>query len=370
MVRIIVIFIIIISAFWFSIESDRYSYNSRRKQYIRFIVLLLALQSGLRHKGVGSDTTQYFIRWETAKNDSWYDIITSFSNSGIKDPFYTLFQKFLQVFSENFQFFLLIVGFMFMLALGNFIKNNTTRISHALLAFMVYMGYFYGFYSITGIRQTLASVFLLYSYEYVKREKFIPFLLLVLTGSLFHISALVFFPLYFIGKFKNTKLLFGATVLGFPIIFALKNHLALFLLATSSMEDRFASYAEQYHRGGSLILTLFQVILGVYAILVLNKLLKINPIAYKMYNTFALALFFLPLQWVHPSAGRIAQYFAIILMVFIPQILDATAGENEDTRKGLYVLATFGFFFITLFAIGDLYSYKFFWQDMNVRFVH
>ncbi len=61
-----------------------------------------------------------------------------------------------------------------MFALGHFIKNNTTRISHAVMAFMIYMGYFYGFYSITGIRQTLASVFLLYSYEYVKREKFVP----------------------------------------------------------------------------------------------------------------------------------------------------------------------------------------------------
>ncbi|MGK0386914.1 MAG: hypothetical protein ACI849_001533, partial [Patiriisocius sp.] len=172
------------------------------------------------------------------------------------------------------------------------------------------------------------------------------------------------------GKFKNTKLLFGATIILFPVFFALKNYMALLLLATSSMEDRFASYAEQFHRGGSFILTAFQVILAIYALMVLNKVLKIKPIAYKMYNTFAIALFFLPLQWVNPSAGRISQYFAIIIMIFIPYILDATAGDSRQTRKGLYILATLGFFFITLFAIGDFDSYKFYWQDMNVRFVH
>jgi transmembrane protein EpsG len=187
-------------------------------------------------------------------------------------------------------------------------------------------------------------------------------------GSLFHISALVFIPLYFVGKLKNTKLLFGATLLLFPVIFTLKNYMALALLATSNMEERFSAYSEQYHRGGSLILTAFQIILGIYAIMVLTKVLKIKPIAYKMYNTFALALFFLPLQWVNPSAGRIAQYFAIIIMVFIPYILDATAGESQQSRKGLYVVITIGFFIITLFTIGDLYDYKFFWQDMNVRF--
>jgi hypothetical protein len=369
MIRIIVIIIIIIAAFWSSIESDRFSYNFRRKLYINFVVVLLALQSGLRHMGVGADTLQYFKRWELVKNGSWNETISSFSNPTTKDPFYTLFQKFLQLFSENFQFFLLIVAFMFMVALGNFVKNNTQTISQAMLSFMIYMGYFYGFYSITGIRQTLASVFLLFSYEYVKKEKFLPFLILVLVGALFHVSALVFLPLYFVAKIKNTKLIFGAAIIGFPIFMFFKNEMALVLLATSSLEDRFSAYAEQYRTGGSFILTAFQVLLGVYALIIMKKVLAIKPIAYKMYNTFALALFFLPLQWVNPSAGRIAQYFAIIIMVFIPYILDATAGESKESRKGIYSIAVIGFFIITLFSIGDFYSYKFFWQEMNIRFL-
>ncbi len=364
MVRIIVILIIVLAGIWFSLESNKSSYETRRRYYVRFIIVILTLQSGLRNWAVGSDTLQYYARWVEVQSTSWFDIFDSFFYGNEKDPFYTLFQKIIQVFSENFQIFLIIIAIIFMSALGNFIFKNTSRISHAILAFIIYMGYYYGFYSITGLRQTLATAFVLWSYEYVKKEKIIPFVILVLIGGLFHISALVFLPLYIVSKIKTPKPVFGAAILGFPFFMIFKNDLAVLFLKFSTLEDRFAAFAEQYHRGGSLILTAFQVALGIYALLIIKKVIAIAPKTYLMYNTFALALFFLPLQWVNPSAGRIAQYFALIIMVWIPYLIDATAGESLKMRKVLYSFAILGFFVITLFAIEGIDEYKFFWQEM------
>jgi hypothetical protein len=366
MIRIFVILIIIISGIWFSLESKRTTYEQRRKEYVWFIMLLLALQSGLRNWNVGPpDTMQYYRRWDQVRSTSWKEIFDSLFFGVEKDPFYTFFQKVIQVFSENFQFFLLVVAAIFMIALGNFVLKNTTRISHAVLAFMIYMGYYYGFFSITGIRQTLATALLLWSYEYVKKEKIIPFTILVLFAALFHISALVFLGLYFVAKIKP-KFVFGVALFGFPFFMIFKNDLAVLFLKYSTLEDRFAAFAEQYYRGGSLILTTFQVLLAIYALTIINKVIAIGPKIDKMYNTFALALFFLPLQWVNPSAGRIAQYFAIIIMVWIPYIIDATADGSEKTRKLLYTLAVISFFFLTLFSIEGIDEYKFFWQEMEL----
>jgi transmembrane protein EpsG len=306
------------------------------------------------------------MRWEEVKRTSWQKILESFLYGGEKDPFYTLFQKILQIFLENYQMFLIVIAVIFMTALGNFVLKNTTRISHAVLAFMIYMGYFYGFFSITGMRQTLATALLLISYEYVKKQKLIPFVLLVLTGALFHITALVFLPLYFVAKIENSKFVFGSAIFGFPFFMIFKNQLAILFLKYSTLEDRFEAYASQYHLGGSFVLTAFQVFLAIYALILIKKVLKLGHKTYIMYNTFALALFFLPLQWVNPSAGRIAQYFAIIIMVWIPYLIDATAGESEKTRKILYTLAIIGFFFITLFSIQGIDEYKFFWQEMEL----
>jgi hypothetical protein len=365
MVRVIVILIIILAGIWFSLESKKSSYEQRRKAYIVFIAFILALQSGLRNWAVGSDTMNYYLKWDWVRDISWQEIFDSFFYGAEKDPFYSLFQKVIQVFSEDYQIFLLVVAVIFMSALANFVLKNTTRISHAVLAFVIYMGYYYGFFSITGIRQTLATAFLLLSYEYVKKEKIIPFILLVLSGALFHITALVFLPLYFVAKVKP-KFVFGAAIFGFPFFMIFKNELALLFLKYSTLEDRFAVFAEQYHIGGSLILTTFQVFLAIYALIIIKKVIAIGPKVDKMYNTFALALFFLPLQWVNPSAGRIAQYFAIIIIVWIPYIIDATADGSEKTRKFLYTLAIIGFFVITLIAIEGIDEYKFFWQQMDL----
>tara|TARA_R110002049_G_scaffold190301_1_gene358951 strand:+ start:5959 stop:7071 length:1113 start_codon:yes stop_codon:yes gene_type:complete len=366
MVKIIVIFIILLAGIWFSLESSRNSYEQRRKLYVRFVIFILILQSGLRNWAVGADTYQYYLRWEQVKITSWQDIFNSFFSGAEKDPFYTLFEKVIQIFSEQYQIFLLVIAVIFMAALGGFILKNTTRISHAALAFLLYMGYFYGFFSITGLRQTLATAFLLWSYEYIKKEKLIPFVILVLIGGLFHVTALVFLPLYFVTKIKNPKLVFATAIFGFPFFMLFKNELAVLFLKYSTLEDRFEAYAGQYHQGGSFILTAFQVVLGIYALIVIKKVMAIGPKTYKMYNTFALALFFLPLQWVNPSAGRIAQYFAVIIMVWIPYIIDATAGQSEKFRKLLYAFAIIGFFFITLFTIQGLDEYKFFWQEMEL----
>jgi transmembrane protein EpsG len=147
-----------------------------------------------------------------------------------------------------------------------------------------------------------------------------------------------------------------------------KNSLATFFVGSIGVEDRFEMYTEQYYRGGSLILTIFQLLLAIWALFKINKTLLIEPKAHLMYITFALALFFLPLQWVNPSAGRIAQYFAIIIMVWIPHLLDAASTGFNKQRKLYYFSAIVGFIVITLFAIKSEPEYNFFWQTMELPY--
>lgn len=368
MIRLIVIFIIILFAVLFSSDSIKGNYDKKKARYIFVVTILLILQSGLRNWAVGADTYQYYLNFQAIKYVSFSDLMTSVLNYEGKDPFYGLFQKLFQVFTESYQLYLLLVAIIFMTALGNFILKNTSKISHAVLAFVIYMGYFYGFFSITGIRQTLATAFLLWSFEYIKQRNLFLFIVFVLIASLFHISALIFFPLYFIFAINKPKLIFALSILIFPIVMVFKNKLAVFFVGSVGVEDRFAMYTEQYYRGGSLILTTFQLLLAIWALFKMKKVLLIEPKTGLMYVTFALALFFLPLQWVNPSAGRIAQFFAIIIMVWIPYLLDAKSVGLVKQRKLYYFLAIVGFIVITLFSIKSEPEYKFFWQAMELPY--
>lgn len=365
MLRLILILVFILLAFFYTSDKLKFSYEKRRKHYIQIVTILLILQSGLRNLAVGADTYQYFLRFQTVKDTSWKSILNGFFNLQGKDPFYSLFQKTFQIFSTNFQIYLIFVALLFMPSLGYFIFKNTTKIRHALLAFIIYMGNFYGFFSITGIRQTLATALVLWSFQFIKEKKLIWFTLLVFIAGLFHISAFIFFPLYFIGQIKRPKLILGLAFFGFPLVMMFKNQLAAYFVSTLSMEDRFGMYAEQYIKGGSFILTAFHVILGFVGLRFLKRTLAIAPRTYLMFNTFALALFFFPLQWVNPSAGRVAQYFTIIMLIWIPYLLDAASIGKPKLREFLYFISITFLVVVALFAI-ELNEYRFFWEQMQL----
>lgn len=367
MLRLILIFVFILAAFFFSRANQR-EYNQHRKHFIIFVVMLLILQSGLRNVAVGSDTYQYFINFEIVRLTSWSDIINSFlNNDGNKDPFYDVFQKSFQFFTDDYQLYLFFVAIIFMPALGHFIYKNTTKINHALIAFIIYLGNFYGFFSITGIRQTIATAILLYSYEAVKRRKLIIFSSLVLLASFFHVSALIFSPFYFVAEIRKPKLLFRLAILGFPICLYFKNSIAIFLVNFVNAGDRFGNYTEQFEIGGSLVLTALHVLLAIVGLKYYNKTISIAPETYRMFSMFALALFLFPLQWVNPSAGRIAQYFTIVIMVWIPFLLDASSINKPKFREFIYIGTVILLVFFTFFAITDG-EYKFFWENMKLDF--
>ena len=368
MVKLLLVLFIILLGIYFSESKMFHSFETRRRTYVYLVISVLILLSGLRNWAVGSDTYQYYYIFDMVKQDTWATLLDNFIHYEGKDPFYRIFIKAFQLFSCSYQVYLIFVAIIFMTALGNFILKNTSQIRHAVLAFVVYMGYFYGFFSITGTRQTIATAFLLWSFEFIKKKKYLPYVILVLVAGLFHISALVFLLVAFFVNFKKPKQLFALTLISFPIVFYLKNDLAVFFVESTGMEDRFGAFAEQYYRGGSLILTIFHVLLGVISLLLYKNVLKIKPAGFRFFNMFALALFFFPLQWVNPSAGRIAQYFDVIIIVLIPYLLDAITGKDIDRRRIVYAFTVVLFIVLTTFTITAWDEYKFFWQYMPIPY--
>lgn len=364
MEKIFLFFLVISLAIFYSSGFASGGLEKRRKSYIAIVSFFLILFSGLRSWDVGlhSDTAHYNYIFETVKRTSWNEIIQNVVQFNGKDPFYNLFQKSFQVLTGSYQLYLLLVALLIFSSFAGFIYKNTTQIRHAAIAFLFYIGYFYGFYSLTGTRQVLATAFLIWSFEFIKSRKLIPFIFLNIIAGMFHLSAFVFLPMYFIANLKRHKLIISLAVLGFPLFFYLKNQLAVFFVSFFGVEERFGIYAEQYERGGSLVLTILFILLGIISLIYIKRIISINPKAGRFYNMYALSLFFYPLQWVNPSAGRISMYFALSLLILIPFILDAIGGNNRQLRQLIYIITSILFIFLTLFTLGVGIPYSFFWQ--------
>ncbi|MFM9987044.1 EpsG family protein [Flavobacterium sp.] len=337
-----------------------------RKRYIRIICIILILQSGLRNVAVGDDTYSYFETFKEISRTPWYQIkglIIDYYQYGLgKDPGYLIFQKLAQYITTDYQVFLFLIAILFFAALGNFIYKNTTRLVDVMIAFVIYSVLFYSFYSITGIRQTLATVFTLYSYEFVKKKKIIPFLLLVLIASTLHKSALIFIPFYFVCRIKKEKYIFTAVLLLFPVFFVFKDAMGKYLSVLSGYTDY-----NQLEGAGTYTFTALFVFISLMAMIRRKYIIKNNINAKNYYNGFAIALVFLPLSYINPNALRIIMYFSIFMILFIPEIIYSLKYISNKMRIDVSVITII--LLISLFIKSNFNSempYGFFWEEMRL----
>ena len=363
---IIIFFILILGGIYSKFHGNFADSDVVRKRYIRIICVILIFQSGLRNVAVGDDTYTYFEGYKDVLNTSWGYIqnsIVEYYQYGIgKDPGYLIFQKLTQYLTCDYQIFLFIIAILFFASLGNFIYKNTTRLVDVMIAFVIYSVLFYSFYSITGIRQTLATTITLYSYEFVKKKKIIIFLLLVLIASTLHKSALVFIPFYFVCRIKKEKYVFTGMLLLFPVFFVFKDAMGKYLSVLSGYTDY-----NQLEGAGTYTFTALFVFISLMAMIRRKAIIKRNVNARNYYNAFAIALVFLPLSYINPNALRIILYFSIFMLLFIPEIIYSLKDISNKMRIDVSVVTVI--LLVSLFIKSNLnseMSYGFFWEEMRL----
>ena len=335
-----------------------------RKLFIVLISIILILQSGLRNWAVGSDTYAYYEAFERVKYSSWSELLQKFVDvyqlGEGKDPGYDLLQKILQFVINDYQLYLILIAIIFFSAFGYFIYKNTSRVSDAILAFVFYSVLFYAFFSITGHRQTIATAVALFCFELIKKRKLLPFLILLLVAATIHKSVLIFIPLYFVAKLKNVKLYYGFILFFFPLLF-------VFRVPVSNFFKVIGGYAEDFginSQAGTPVFTALMILIAVFVFMRYKEVLLIKTEAKLYYIAFALALFFVPLTWVNPSAMRVVQYFSIFMVVLIPVVVRSFTLNSVKWERAVYYLILAAL--IIVFIQSGGIEYKFFWQEMRL----
>jgi hypothetical protein len=366
---IIIAFIIVLSFIYnFKYGPDCNTYAIRKK-YIKVISIVLILQSGLRNIAVGSDTYNYYTYFEEVKQLSWSDVFNNFKTVYVsgegKDAGYIVFEKLVSILTTEYQVLLMVIAILFFYALGNFLLKNTTKLNDAMMAFIIYSVLFYAFFSITGHRQTIATAGSLFAFEFIKKKKLIPFLLLIIVAATIHKSVVLFIPFYFIAHIKNIKHFNWSILMLFPVFMVARNQISTYFKVLAGYEE----YGE-YEGAGSFIFTFIFLIIVIAALIRSNIILKNNKNARYAFNAFGVALLFLPLTWVNPSAMRVVQYFSIFMLILIPEIINSfdeiSIKFKRGVQNGLIIVL------LALFIKSNLTTipYGFFWEDMQKYIVY
>lgn len=346
-------------------KKSRDSYKVR-KRYIIIVSILLILQSGLRNVTVGADTYVYYQYFLEIQTKSWDSIIQNFTNvytHGIgKDPGYLVFEKVVSIFSDSYQFFLFIIAILFFTALGNFLLKNTQRLNDVILAYIIYAILFYGFFSITGHRQTIATALCLFAFEYIKKRKLISFLIIILIAVTIHKSSLLFIPFYFIAHIKKTKYFNLIILMLFPLFMLNRNIISQYFKTIAGLEE----YGE-YEAAGTFTFTFLFLLITIVALLRSKIIIHQNhPYAYFAFNAFAIALLFIPLTWVNPSAMRVVQYFSIFMLLLIPQIIHSFSVHSKKIAFDIRVFTIIILIVLMVKVFSNIPPYAFFWEDVQL----
>lgn len=297
---------------------------SQRKKKIFCAVACFqwVLVSGLRGLEVGADTKRYRNLFLIVKATPWKKILDNISfyihGGNVIDPGYALFVKLFQVFSTNYQVYLIFIALVFMVPMAIWIYKNS---SMPCLSFVIFSTLFYSFYAVTGIRQTIATAFVVFiGYELIKKKKTISFLIVVFISFFIHKSCVCFLPFLFFAHKKITKAyvgIFSAIVIAFLSLG--KSLYAPFaeLIGYEIAEDEYIGDTYTY---------IFVVSLIMIASLVLYRYIKVNVSEDKfraMYNAMLFATAFTLLTMRNQGFMRVQQYYALFLMILVPEIIKA-----------------------------------------------
>ena len=221
-VQLLIIILGFLALTWYSQVGSEKNKSLQHKRYIVFMMVLLILQSGLRHVSVGTDTFAYYEIFLKVQNSSWnilWQNCLDFLNYGEgKDPGYHLTLKAIQLVLPTYQLYLIGLAAFVFYGLGKILCMFTKSNYQVLLAIVLYQCLYYSFFSITGTRQTMATGFLFLALPYVIKRKPIQFSLLVMIAATQHQSALLFAPFYFLPLMRGVKtILVGSFVLFVPM---------------------------------------------------------------------------------------------------------------------------------------------------------
>lgn len=337
-----------------------------RHRYVTWLIVMLVLQSALRNYAVGSDTLSYYHDFDyTQEFRSWSIIWQNFYDVYVlgegKDAGYWLLMKAFGTICPSFRVYLFVIAICFFVPLFRLLESKLSSLKQLYMSFCVYQVMFYSFFSITGLRQTIATIATIFGIKFIEERKLWRFVLVIFLASFIHKSVFLFLPFYFIVRLPYSRKILLITLCSLPFIFGLARPLAIWMVDVSGAET-YRMYAEsEMETGGAANFCIF---ICAAAILTLAAKYR-NPdkIPDMLVFAMALAIIFTPMMWVDTSLMRVIQYYSIFSVWAIPLAID-NLGISVSTRKVIYTMVIIVFIYTT---IRHNYEYAFYWQEMKLE---
>ncbi len=328
---------------------------NRRKALLVVSCVMLFIVLGCRDISVGNDTDRYVTHFLSYQRKDFIEIFSIGDNYG----FY-IFNYILSLIAPNgAQFYIMATSLFMVVSIYFFLKRNAEDIilSQAMLLALSFI-YFFA----TGIKQSLAIAILLFSYEYLKRNKFFKFLILVLLAASFHITALVFLLAWPITKFKikHAYIIIAPVFVGLSYVF--RSQIFIFIKNILG-DDYFSSYGTSYESSINLTGLAIQTCIFVFSLVCFwNAFDKDNEVS-GLSSIYLVGMCFQAMTPIMAEFFRISMYFSIFGVIMLPKAVGYLGIKNKQLVS-IALFIVFVMYFILFSGRSSAFdAFKFFWQS-------
>lgn len=307
----------------------------------KFFMAITFLQLVIVHSFVDPfslpDLPSYYSVFKTHSNS--YDFLTldKIIDADL-EPFYLLLSKIVSIIFGNFSIFLVLVSLFVLGAFFFFIKKYSPYVFLSILLLLLSVFNI----SIFILRQFIAIAICLFSINSIMEKKQIKFLVLIFIAFLFHRTAIVFIPVYYLYWIKTDKNIVLITVIGCVILYLMSKFILDYIITNS---EKYSAY----EGGGensiiNILLPLFSLI--PYCLILKNKIFEkgINRVT-SLCLIMSVALCISLISF--PIVARISLYFNVIIYLLAYPIM--MKYSNDNFLKSIICFCVLSAFFIKTF---------------------
>ena len=304
-------------------------------------VFLLFLFAGFRY-GIETDYWSYYRIFNLKEN-----------TRGIEPGFYLLIDLYKTYISQYFDGFIFLIALLSISVKYIFFKDTGS----SFYALLIYYTLFYILFEYNAIRQGIAVSFLLIASNYIKDKQWKKYLFFVLIASVFHISSLLFLPVYFFAvKTIHIKVVSFFILFAFIIrIFLLPVITILLLNVSDIIISKFINQPLLYNRVSDLLhyfITDIEKLINIgfirrFVVLLLfvylNGKKRINNIYFNIY------LFGYILYIIFMGNVVLSIRFSVPFEIFMAPMFASVIKNNISTWKTINVFGILSLMLLLLF---------------------
>jgi transmembrane protein EpsG len=345
-------FVLLLFIVLFSSTISKKANNIKMSLPIILIIFTLVFFAAIRKVGIGTDSGNYIYLYE----DLIYRFKDGFKTVGsLEIGFLFLNYLLLKITDQYWILFASISSIsVYLYVLVFRIKSLDLRVS--IFIFITSAIYLFSF---NGARQGIAAAFVALAILFAMDKKLKLFLLFAFLSTLFHKTAIIVLPFYYLINIRfsllNVFLLFCISFL--PIIFFAE----IMSLADENTIERYSEYIDRGATGGE-ILTLFFIINNIVLIYFRKEISKVNLSDYDkllfLANVHTIIYIVIVLTGKDVNLARFSIYFSVAFPLIWPILFKDSKIFKTSFSKSIVYIAYLLFYYVYIDKMSNLTPYE------------